>query len=250
MTRSSPAQLADYQLRLPTFEGALDVLLSLIEREKLEISDLSLVRVTDGFLAYIDDLADPPPSLLAEFAGIAARLLVLKSRSLLPRPEVNEPDVDVDDLAAQLREYQRAKRVAELLRERHQHGVRTFGRRRLELSTPTRFVLIPSPVGHLPRALRRSLARARPAPEVVAMPPLVSISEMIGKFRAFLRRRRRTSFLELVDSDSRSGRIAGLIALLALWRRGEVHVIQQSLFGDIHVEAMPGTMLPGAAADD
>jgi len=102
MTRvtATSDSLSGYQLRLPSFEGALDVLLALIERERLEISNLSLVLVTDGFLEYIGGMRNPPAALLAEFAGIAARLLVLKSRSLLPKPDVIEQETDVDDLAA------------------------------------------------------------------------------------------------------------------------------------------------------
>jgi segregation and condensation protein A len=252
MTRGLPAHesLAGYQLKLPTFEGALDVLLSLIEREKLEISDLSLVMVTDGFLTYIEDMADPPPALLAEFIGIAARLLVLKSRSLLPRIEASEPETEVDDLASQLREYQRARDAAEMLRHRHQSGMRTFSRKRLDLDTPARIVLIPSPVTHLRRALLRTFERMRPAPEVTVMTPLVSISEMIGRFRAFLTSRRQVSFRELAGDDRRSDTIAGFIALLALWRNGEIEVSQDALFGDIHVRSMPELLMVDLAADD
>jgi segregation and condensation protein A len=252
MTRGLPAHesLAGYQLKLPTFEGALDVLLSLIEREKLEISDLSLVMVTDGFLTYIEDMADPPPALLAEFIGIAARLLVLKSRSLLPRIEASEPETEVDDLASQLREYQKARHAAEMLRDRHHRGVRTFSRKRLELATPARVVLTPSPVTHLRRALLRALARVSPDPDVAALTPLVPISAVIGRFRAFLASRRRVSFRELVGDDRRSDTIAGFIALLALWRNGEIEVSQDALFGDIHVRSMPELLMVDLAADD
>ncbi|MGH9174365.1 MAG: segregation and condensation protein A, partial [Vicinamibacterales bacterium] len=121
-TNGTTPTLAGYQLRLPSFEGPLDVLLGLIERERLEISDVSLVAVTDGFLGYIAQLDDAPPALLAEFAGVAARLLVLKSRALLPRPEVVEEEVDIDDLAEQLREYQRAKQAAESFRSIERAG--------------------------------------------------------------------------------------------------------------------------------
>ncbi|HUG17096.1 MAG TPA: segregation/condensation protein A [Thermomicrobiales bacterium] len=242
--------LAGYQLRLPSFEGALDVLLSLIERERMEISNLSLVTVTDGFLAYIADMRDPPPAMLAEFAGIAARLLVLKSRSLLPRPDALEPETDVDDLAAQLRDYQQAKQSAEMLRDRHVSGVQTFSRGRRELEAPTRIVLVPPPLAHLHRALLRTLTRARPAPDVVAMTPLVTISDMIDRFRSFLSRSRRTSFRDMVGSETRSTRIAGFIALLTLWRRGEVHVRQDDLFGDIRIEGLADLGNADAAADD
>ncbi|MBX6342262.1 MAG: segregation/condensation protein A, partial [Thermomicrobiaceae bacterium] len=101
-----PLRLAGCQLRLPTFEGPLDVLLRLIERNQLAITDVSLVAVTDQFLAYMASLADAPPELLAEFTAVAARLLALKSRSLLPAPPAPETEEADADLAEQLIAYQ------------------------------------------------------------------------------------------------------------------------------------------------
>lgn len=249
MTRNGAVPtLANYQLRLPSFEGPLDVLLGLIERERLQISDLSLVTVTDGFLTYIAGLDDAPPALLAEFAGVAARLLVLKSRALLPRPEVVEPEPDVDDLAQQLREYQRAKQAAESFRELERAGLRTFVRPPVTDLPPPKIVLVPPPVGHLRRALLRTLARVRAEPEVAAMRRVVSIGEMLDRLRGRIARvRYRARFHEMVGSNERDETVVGFIALLALWRRGEVHVEQAGLFEDIHV--MPASSVPVAGGD-
>jgi segregation and condensation protein A len=236
MSNGRVPTLANYQLRLPLFEGPLDVLLGLIERERLKISDLSLVTVTDGFLAYIASLDDAPPALLAEFAGVAARLLVLKSRALLPRPEVVEPEPDLDDLAQQLRDYQRAKQAAQSFRELEQSGWRTFVRPPVTDLPPPRIVLVPPPVGHLRRALLRTLARVQVEPEVAALRKVVTIGEMLDRLRHRLTRiRHRERFHEMVGSRDRDETVVGFIALLALWRRGEVHVEQEGLFADIHV---------------
>ncbi|HEX5164963.1 MAG TPA: segregation/condensation protein A [Thermomicrobiales bacterium] len=238
--------LANYQLRLPSFEGPLDVLLGLIERERLEISDLSLVTVTDGFLGYIESLDDAPPALLAEFAGVAARLLVLKSRALLPRPETVEVEPDVDDLAQQLREYQRAKQVAESFRALEQAGRRTFVRPPMSDLPAPRIVLVPPPVGHLRRALVRTLARVRAEPEVTALRKVVTIGEMLDRLRHRIARvRGRARFHEMIGSNARDDTVVGFIALLALWRRGEVHVEQDGLFEDIHVMPMSGAPVGG-----
>lgn len=241
--------LANYQLHLPSFEGPLDVLLGLIERERLEISDLSLVAVTDGFLTYIAGLDDSPPVLLAEFAGVAARLLVLKSRALLPRPDVVEAEPDVDDLAQQLREYQRARRAAESFRERELSGQRTFVRPPVTDLPPPKIVLVPPPIGHLRRALLRTLARVRVEPEVAALRRVVTIGEMLDRLRRRLGSvRHRARFHEIVGSDDRDETVVGFIALLALWRRGEVTVEQEGLFSDIHIMPTPGATVAGGDA--
>ena len=240
--------LANYQLRLPSFEGPLDVLLGLIEREHLEISDLSLVTVTDGFLAYIGSLDDAPPALLAEFAGVAARLLVLKSRAMLPRPAAVELEPDIDDLAQQLREYQRAKHAAESFRVLEQAGLRTFVRPQATDLPPPKIVLVPPPVGHLRRALLRTLARVGVEPEIVSLRRVVSIGEMVDRLRIRIARGRdRARFRDMIGSADRDETVVGFIALLALWRRGEVHVEQDGLFEDIHV--MPAIGAPIAGGD-
>jgi segregation and condensation protein A len=242
MRDTPPPTLAGYQLRLPAFEGPLDVLLGLIERERLDVSALSLVAVTDGFLEYIGALHDPPPLLLAEFASVAARLLVLKSRALLPRPETVEPEPDVDDLAEQLREYQRAKQAADAFRDLADSGSRSFGRPPATNLLAPKIVLIAPSLAHLRRALLRSMTRARAEPELAVMRRVVSIGEMAGRLREGLARvRSGARFRDLLRAGDREEIVAGFIALLALWRRGEIAVRQERLFGDIHVSTAKRT---------
>src|SRR5690606_15580384 len=106
----------DYTVQLPEFEGPLDLLLRLIEREELDITTIALAKVADTYLAHVRALEMPDPAALSAFLVIAARLLLIKSRALLPRPVVakgNEEVVDeAEELAQQLREYQRYKQAA------------------------------------------------------------------------------------------------------------------------------------------
>lgn len=232
------ALLADYQLRLPSFEGPLDVLLSLIERERLDISSLSLVVVTDGFLAHTAALDNPPPTLLAEFATIAARLLLLKSRALLPRVIVAEPEEDADDLAEQLREYQRMQRLAQALRETESRGMRSFVR---PLAPPDslpapRITLLRPPLAHLQRAMRRVQEREMRLPSTVQLRQRISIGQMAQAVRDALRRGSgRPPTLHDIAGYSRERLVAGLIACLALTRRGEIDIEQIEPFGEIRL---------------
>jgi len=242
----SAVMLDGYQLRLPSFEGPMDVLLSLIERERLDISELSLVAVTDGFLSYIESMGRPPAALLAEFAGIAARLLVLKSRAMLPRPPATEEDPSADDLAQQLREYQQMKLVAQALRETHEQGLRSFSRPP-RTDTPKRLVFVAPPVSSLKRAFARSLSRAVPEAHVAPLRRIVTIGEMLDRITSQLSRLSRPRpFRELIGARDRESTIVGFIALLALWRRGDIDVRQDGLFTDIEVTNVGS----GAFADD
>ena len=82
------------QLRLPLFEGPLDVLLALIVRQELEITAISLADVTDQYLAHVAALPTTNPVALAEFVELGARLVFIKSRALLPRPADDHGPID------------------------------------------------------------------------------------------------------------------------------------------------------------
>ena len=118
-----------YQVRLPVFEGPLDLLLHLIEREKLDISTVSLAQVTGQFLDYVNDCEDIQPHILADFLVMAARLVFIKSRALLPRPPAANDEEEEDPgevLARQLREYKRFRQAASALRVIEESGFRSY----------------------------------------------------------------------------------------------------------------------------
>jgi len=129
-----------YVVRLPAFEGPLDLLLYLIEKRQMEITTISLVAVTDQYLAYLQRWQDPaagvpPLANMAAFISIAARLLFIKSQSLLPTTSKEEPGSErenaitmADELRRHLLEYKAAKEIARLLRQREEAGLQTYER--------------------------------------------------------------------------------------------------------------------------
>ena len=104
-----------YQVALPVFEGPLDLLLHLIERQELDITAISLAQVTNQYLEYLAGASERDPDNLADFLVVAAKLLLIKSRVLLPQPPAppaaEEEDLG-DDLVRQLVEYKRFKEAA------------------------------------------------------------------------------------------------------------------------------------------
>ena len=236
-----PSRLDGYQLRLPVFEGPLDVLLRLIERDQLAITDVSLVAVTQQFLDYTASLRDVPPAVLADFAAIAARLLALKARSLLPAPPVTEEEPEPDDLTRQLAAYQAAKQAAELLRRREREGVRSWPRALTgQPELPMTERLVASPPSALVTALNRCRKRLLPPPVVHRPTPVISLAAMT---RRLLGRLRGTGvrFRELVGRDaSREEQAVAFIALLSLLRQRVVDASQDELFGEIEVVPRPG----------
>lgn len=236
--------LLDYQLRLPTFEGPLDVLLRLIERDQLPVTDVSLMAVTEQFLAYVESLESVSPQVLAEFAAVGARLVLLKSRSLLPRPVAADDEAEPGDLAQQLIEYQTIKRAALELAQRDQLGIVAFPRARNQVAAsepgePPR--LAPHEPSWLAKALRRRLALIPSPREVVAARPLISLGAMVERVLRLLAGRREVLFSRVAADCQNAHEIrAAFLAVLVLIRRRAVDADQAELFGDITLRRRSG----------
>jgi len=225
------------------FDGPLDLLLQLIERRELDITTVSLAEVADLYLAYVRSLEAIDPYDLADFIAVAAKLLLIKSTALLPRPPRAEPAEELEDptdLTARLREYQAIREAAGALREREEAGLRSYPR--LAPLPPPAIPLkreagVPS---DLVRAFERlaRLALARVPEETVAREPF-SIAEKMGLVRERTGRGERVSFLELLSIGGRGEVVATFLAVLELLRLGEIEAWQDERFGDIAIGPVP-----------
>jgi segregation and condensation protein A len=238
--------LLDYQLRLPSFDGPLDVLLRLIERSQLQITDVSLVAVTDQFLAHIRLLGGGDPDAVAEFTNVGTRLVLLKSRSLLPRPPVADDDEAPSDLTRELIEYRIVKLAASELAERDRRGDGAFARSPAGIA-PVSASSPPKLAMHQPlwlaRAIRQRLTVVTSPSALVQIRPFVSLREMIERVLQSLSDRRCTNFGAIARQcrDAQEVRTA-FLALLVLVRRREIEVEQQLPFGEISVTMRAGAL--------
>ena len=110
---------AGFEIRLPQFEGPFDLLLFFIERDELDIHNIPIARITDDFLDYLHQLNAMNMELASEFIFVAATLMRIKAKMLLPRPDLNEDGNEIDlkdDLINKLIEYKKFKQVSEQLR--------------------------------------------------------------------------------------------------------------------------------------
>jgi segregation and condensation protein A len=247
-----------YQLRLPAFEGPFDVLLRLVERSHVSITDVSLVAVTSQFLAYIADLDERDAGMVAEFSAVGSRLIVLKSRSLLPRPVVEERE-QVSDLARELIEYRAVKDTALLLGERDARGLWAFPVASAPIPAPDRGILRPLATHQplqLARALRRRLSIVPVPALIVAARKLVSLREMAERVLSGLHHSGHATFQSITNRcvDLHEARTA-FLAVLVLAKRQVVDIEQPELFGEIaiHIRVSPhgaDTFLNGLSFED
>lgn len=232
--------LTAYQFRLPTFEGPLDVLLRLIEREQLAITDISLIAVTDQFLAYLASLHEQPTTLIAEFTVVGGRLVLLKSRSLLPRPAVSIDEPEPEDLVRQLEQYRALKAVSAQLALRDRTAGGGFARGdavALPEAPPSRLAIHQPAL--LARALRRRLTAVVDPIQVVTSTKIVTLREMTQRLLAALTSGSGSFSGFRASCESREEVLVAFLSLLVLVRRRVVDARQDTLFGDIRLQLVP-----------
>jgi segregation and condensation protein A len=229
-----------YQLRLPSFEGPMDVLLRLVERSQLQITDVSLIEVTNQFLAHIATMNKQDADLIAEFSNVGSRLVVLKSRSLLPKPAVVYEEL-VSDLTQELIEYQAFKEMALLLGSKDALGMGAYPLGGGVVAAIPRgdMPLAEHQPSQLLRALRRRLSATQPVPMIVVARKLVSLRDMAERVLNELRGGKATNFRTVISrcTDYNEVRTA-FLAVLVLARRNVVDVEQAHLFGDIAIRSV------------
>ncbi len=230
-------QADNFQLQLTVFEGPLDLLLHLIEQQELDITAVSLVQVTGQYLTYLRSGEQIDATALAEFISIGARLLLLKSRALLPQPVVDEePEEDLgDDLVQRLREYRRYKEAAAMLQGIEETGLRTYPR----LAPPTD---LPLPTGlsdvtlDLMAQIFRDVLERTPEeePQGVVERREVTVEEKVELLTEQTQGRRTISFRAFISKcRSRVEVIVSFMAVLELIKVMTLRVEQDVAFGDI-----------------
>lgn len=234
LTQPSPTS---FVVRSGEFEGPLEVILDLIERRKLHVNELSLSQVTDEFITFVRSGEGFPMDDAVTFINVAATLLLIKSRSLLPDLEMSQSEEeDVEDLKERLRLYECARSAARELS-------RMFGRNVLVSRgdyTP-KAVFAPAKdvsVQTLQSALSTLLSmreQETPLPEV-RIRPLVSIEEMMDTLRERVERAMSLSFKQFTgDKTEKIEVIVSFLALLELVKQGAVDAVQHEQFNDIHL---------------
>jgi segregation and condensation protein A len=239
----------EYQVQLPVFQGPLDLLLHLIEREELDITTVALAQVTDQYLAYLAAPNEIEVELLTDFLVVATKLLFIKSQALLPKPPpslIDEEEEDIgDQLARQLRAYKQFRTAAQVLREREEDGLRNFVRLTSAPNLEPRLTFGEVNLDDLVSAVRQALEVRSPDPAVgkVISPMTVSIGQQMTLIRNKLASHKQISFRRLLhQATSRVEIIVTFLAVLELIKQYTIEVRQETLFGDIII--YPDTRKP------
>jgi segregation and condensation protein A len=229
-------------VKTPVFEGPLDLLLELIESRKLLINDISLSQVTDEYISRIEAMGELPLGEASEFVALAATLLLIKSRSLLPTLELSDEETqDIKELQYRLALYQIIKEASRGLNRALGGNPQLFQGEPLEpepMFLPDRSAT----VENLRFAMFRLIAEFPTAPSLpkVAVEKAVSLEEMIEKMAGRISSAMRLSFREFSGHGKKEAAkrdiVVSFLALLELVKRGIIRATQTKEHGDIMLE--------------
>lgn len=229
-----------YQVQINAFEGPLDLLLQLIEKEKLAITEVSLAHVTDQYLSYMESREHVPLHDLSSFLSVAARLILIKSRALLPILTFTETEEEaIEDLQIQLELYalfkERARELETLFENR-----KSFGVRNSYLGLENAYF---PPEGitkkHLQEILESflgELEKTTPLPEQT-LAKIVSLEKRIVDIQTLIATRSRIAFSEMLSNGAvKEEVIVSFLALLELVKQKFITLEQPAHFEEINIQ--------------
>lgn len=237
------ADMRDYKVALDIFEGPLDLLLYLIRREEVDICDIPILKITDQYLQYLDLMRMLDLDIASEFLVMAATLLHIKSRMLLPpeeRPVEEQPSEEEDPrmtLVKQLLEYKKFKETAGYLSEREIEQQAVFARYvdKTFLPEPTDSPLAEVSIFDLISAFSDVLKRVTGEPREIAE-EVYTVTDKIAAIMDLLQTRSALRFSELFkDILVRTEVVATFLALLELIRLKKIQAHQPHPFSEIEI---------------
>ncbi|WP_067933694.1 segregation and condensation protein A [Alicyclobacillus kakegawensis] len=234
-----------YEIVLDTFSGPLDLLLHLIQKHEIDIHDIPIALVTEQYMQYLRAMEELSLEIASEFIVMAATLLAIKSRMLLPRPPRQQeelPDSEEDprdQLVQQLLEYQRCKWAAAQLQELERRQSLIFSREPMDLRpyAPEAPPLPAMSMWALVDAYRALMRRVPPQHQSAQITgTVISVEEMMDRVLQRLQRWQRCSFYDLFPVDSsREELVSAFLAVLELVKERRVACTQASPFADIEI---------------
>ncbi len=226
-----------YELNFDTFKGPLEKLLELIEEKKLEITELSLADVTGDFLSYIENLKEVSPRVLSDFIQVASRLILIKSRAILPQLELTEEEEeDIVDIQERLRLYKDFRNAEENLRKMW-GGRASFAREYLVGFSEGFYLSEPLTLDDLQRVIQKLYEES-----IVLIPKtksievkFVSLEEKIGELIFRVEKTLEAKFGDVVRGKDQSEIIVLFLALLHLLKEKVIDIKQEEIFSEIHI---------------
>ncbi len=231
----------NFQVKIADFEGPLDLLLNLIEKRKMHISQVSLSQVADDYVNYLKNQDNQSMELMANFIMVASTLMLIKSLALLPGLQLSEEEKEsVTDLEDRLKKLQRVRDLSRHLKERFGQNIifgREEGSKPIIVFSPTREITQPG----ILEAIKR-LVHNLPVKEIVPqaiIKKVISLEEVISDLAERVSRALKMSFSDFVkDKKDKVNIIVSFLGMLELVKLGAINVEQKAHLAEIEMENM------------
>lgn len=236
--REDEAKRDNYRVKLEVFEGPLDLLLFLIKKDEIDIYDIPIAHITEQYLEYLNLMEQLDISVAGDFLVMAATLIYIKSKMLLPpEPKLEgEEDLNEDpraELVERLLEYQKFKAAASMFYSRAEIEAATYTRGAIE--TDTSNPEVSATVFDLLRVFREILKRAESAVEMEIHRDEITMAEKLAQINQMLSERFEINVRELFElAHSKRELILTFLAFLELVKETKITLVQRELFGEIY----------------
>ena len=234
-----------YAIKIDNFEGPLDLLCYLIDKNKMNIYDINLSEITDQYIEFLKEQEKLNLEIASEFVVMASTLLFLKSKNLLPKQEEEEEEITEEELIRRIIEYKKFKEISKVLREKYIiFSNRYYGfeekidlpKQKLEKKYDE--AIIPEIYENLVEKNNEKINQNAKNIEKIAITDNYTVASKVREMFRVLIKQKRFVFNKLfsIKKHNKQEVVTAFSGLLELSRRSKVETIQEELFGDITVE--------------
>ena len=234
-----------YSIKIDNFEGPLDLLIYLIEKNKMDIYDIHLAEITDQYIEYLNAMEKLNLEIASEFLVMASSLLYLKSRRLLPKEEEDTEELTEEELIRRIIEYKKYKEISKKLKENYIIFSKRITKGQEEIELPKRKLekeydnqMIPEIYKNLVERTNQKLNQNAKNIEKIALVENYSVASKVREMFKVLVKQRKFVFNKMfsIKQKDKQEVVTAFSGLLELSRRNKVATRQEEIFGDIVVK--------------
>ena len=234
-----------YAIKIENFEGPLDLLCHLIEKNKMDIYDIHLNEITDQYIQYLNQMEKMNLEIASEFVVMASTLLYLKSKNLLPKQEDEEEELTEEELIRRIIEYKKFKEISKVLKQNYTQNGNRYYKNQEDIELPKQKIkkdydnmVIPDIYKNVIAKNRAKINQNAKNIEKIALVENYTVASKVKEMFKVLVKQKGFVFNKLfsLNKHNKQEVVTAFSGLLEMSRRKKVETTQEELFGDITVE--------------
>ena len=234
-----------YSIKLENFEGPLDLLCHLIDKNKMDIYDINLREITDQYIEYINKMEQMNLEVTSEFLVMSSTLLYLKSKHLLPKEQEDEEEITEEELIRRIIEYKKYKEITQKLKEHFTEYSKRFYKRTEEIELPKQKIekkyncdIIPELYKNILQKNSEKINQNASNIEKIAITETYTVGDTVKEMYRALIKFKKFTFNKLfsIKKHNKKEVVTAFSGLLEMSRRNKIITEQNKLFGNIEVE--------------